>query len=71
MSLSFVLADLEKQVDSRLVHLDEPYTLEVQGVVAEEIEDPFGGDTNDLPMKSIAKNIHKHVSEIFSVDSQK
>jgi putative membrane protein len=47
------------------------YVLASLELIAEEIEDPFGGDTNDLPMKSMAKNIHKHVSEIFSVDSQK
>ena len=28
-------------------------------------------DNNDLPMKSMAKNIYKHVSEIFTADSQK
>jgi putative membrane protein len=47
------------------------YVLASLELIAEEIEDPFGGDANDLPMKSMAKNIHKHVSEIFTVDSQK
>jgi putative membrane protein len=35
-------------------------------LVAEEIEDPFGLDENDLPMEKIASNIDKHVSEILS-----
>ena len=47
------------------------YVLASLELIAEEIEDPFGGDANDLPMKSMAKNIHKHVSEIFTADSQK
>ncbi len=34
-------------------------------LIAEEIEDPFGFDTNDLPMKKIAENIEKHVHEIL------
>lgn len=34
--------------------------------VAEEIEDPFGNDDNDLPMSKIASNIRLHVSEILS-----
>jgi putative membrane protein len=47
------------------------YVLASLELIAEEIEDPFGGDANDLPMKSMAKNIHKQVSEIFTADSQK
>lgn len=47
------------------------YVLASLELIAEEIEDPFGGDTNDLPMKSMSKNIHKHISEIFAVESQK
>lgn len=34
-------------------------------LIAEEIEDPFGHDANDLPLNSICENIHKHVGEIF------
>ena len=34
-------------------------------VIAEEIEDPFGNDANDLPMTKIASNIKKHVEEIL------
>jgi putative membrane protein len=34
-------------------------------LVAEEIEDPFGTDSNDLPMEKMASNIKKHVAEIL------
>lgn len=34
-------------------------------LVAEEIEEPFGSDQNDLPIQKIADNIDKHVGEIF------
>ena len=33
--------------------------------VAEEIEEPFGLDPNDLPIKKMSENIDKHVGEIF------
>lgn len=35
-------------------------------LVAEEIEDPFSGDENDIPMDKIAENIKKHVAEILT-----
>jgi putative membrane protein len=35
-------------------------------LIAEEIEDPFGGDENDLPMNKMAQNIKKHVAEILN-----
>jgi len=41
------------------------YVLASLELIAEEIEDPFGGDANDLPMKKIASNIKKHVEEIL------
>jgi ion channel-forming bestrophin family protein len=41
------------------------YVLASLELVAEEIEDPFGADANDLPTDKIARNIHKHVDEIF------
>lgn len=41
------------------------YVLASLELIAEEIEDPFGGDTNDLPTTKIAGNIHKHVHEIL------
>ena len=41
------------------------YILASLEVIAEEIEDPFGGDANDLPMDRLARNINKHVGEIL------
>lgn len=41
------------------------YVLASLELVAEEIEDPFGKDANDLPTKKIAENIRKHVQEIL------
>jgi putative membrane protein len=41
------------------------YVLASLELIAEEIEDPFGGDSNDLPTTKIAGNIHKHVYEIL------
>jgi putative membrane protein len=41
------------------------YVLASLELIAEEIEDPFGGDANDLPMTKIATNIKKHVEEIL------
>ena len=42
------------------------YVLASLELIAEEIEDPFGGDENDLPMTKIASNIKKHVGEILN-----
>lgn len=42
------------------------YVLASLELIAEEIEDPFGGDENDLPMTKIASNIKKHVAEIIT-----
>jgi putative membrane protein len=41
------------------------YVLASLELIAEEIEDPFGNDTNDLPLLKIASNIKKHVEEIL------
>ena len=41
------------------------YVLASLDLIAEEIEDPFGSDANDLPMTKIATNIKKHVEEIL------
>ncbi len=41
------------------------YVLGSLELIAEEIEDPFGKDSNDLPMERIALNIEKHVAEIL------
>jgi putative membrane protein len=35
-------------------------------LIAEEIEDPFGVDSNDLPLDNICVNIKKHVGEILA-----
>ena len=42
------------------------YVLGSLELIAEEIEDPFGHDMNDLPTDKIADNIKKHIGEIFS-----
>ncbi len=34
-------------------------------LIAEEIENPFGSDPNDLPVDQICQNIRKHVSEVL------
>ncbi len=41
------------------------YVLASLELIAEEIEDPFGNDANDLPTAKIASNIKKHVEEII------
>ena len=41
------------------------YALTSLEVIAEEIEDPFGNESNDLPTDQIAKNIKKSITEIF------
>ncbi len=41
------------------------YVLASLELIAEEIEDPFGIDENDLPIEKIASNIKKHVEEIL------
>lgn len=41
------------------------YVLASLELIAEEIEDPFGSDANDLPTPKIASNIKKHVEELL------
>lgn len=41
------------------------YVLGSLELIAEEIEDPFGNDSNDLPMGKIADNIRKNVEQII------
>lgn len=41
------------------------YVLGSLEIIAEEIEDPFGKDSNDLPMEKLAENIKKHVCELL------
>mgnify|MGYP006183512787 FL=1 len=42
------------------------YVLASLELIAEEIENPFGVDANDLPVDEISNNIEKHVGEILS-----
>jgi putative membrane protein len=41
------------------------YVLASLELIAEEIEDPFGDDPNDLPTVKIAENIRKNVEELL------
>ena len=41
------------------------YVLASLEIIAEEIEDPFGGDVNDVPTDKLAVVIHKTVAEIL------
>ncbi|MEP7319094.1 MAG: bestrophin family ion channel, partial [Panacibacter sp.] len=41
------------------------YVLASLEIIAEEIEDPFGGDENDLPTMKIANNIERHIAELL------
>lgn len=41
------------------------YVLASLELIAEEIEDPFGNDENDLPTRKISENIKKHVEELI------
>lgn len=41
------------------------YVLASLELIAEEIEDPFGMDANDLPIEKITANIKKHIEEIL------
>lgn len=41
------------------------YVLASLELIAEEIEDPFGNDENDLPTQKITENIKKHVEELL------
>ncbi len=43
------------------------YVLASLELIAEEIEDPFGDDSNDLPTEEIANNIEKNVRQVLRV----
>jgi putative membrane protein len=43
------------------------YVLVSLELIAEEIEDPFGYDANDLPMTAISENVRKSTEEIFEL----
>lgn len=42
------------------------YALASLELIAEEIENPFGRDANDLPIDQMCHNIRKHVAELLS-----
>ncbi len=41
------------------------YVLASLELIAEEIEDPFSGDENDVPTDKLSQNIHRHMAEIL------
>ncbi len=41
------------------------YVLASLELIAEEIEEPFGGDDNDLPLEKMAHNIQVHIEELL------
>ncbi len=41
------------------------YVLASLELIAEEIEDPFGSDQNDLPTRKMSENIRKHIGELL------
>ena len=41
------------------------YVLASLELIAEEIEDPFNNDENDIPMETLAQNIEKNVQQIM------
>ncbi|WP_027378576.1 bestrophin family protein [Chryseobacterium daeguense] len=43
------------------------YVLMSLEIIAEEIEDPFGNDENDIPMETIAQNIERSVHQIMGL----
>lgn len=43
------------------------YVLMSLELIAEEIEDPFNNDENDIPMETIAQNIEKNVHQIMGL----
>lgn len=43
------------------------YVLVSLELIAEEIEDPFGNDANDLPLAAISENVRKSCNEILHV----
>ncbi|GAA4164542.1 bestrophin family ion channel [Chryseobacterium ginsenosidimutans] len=47
------------------------YVLMSLELIAEEIEDPFNNDENDIPMETIAQNIEKSVHQIMGLKNDK
>lgn len=46
------------------------YVLMSLEIIAEEIEDPFNNDENDIPMEAIAQNIEKNVHQILGIKNR-
>ncbi|WP_345991092.1 bestrophin family ion channel [Chryseobacterium sp. Chry.R1] len=46
------------------------YVLMSLELIAEEIEDPFNNDENDIPMETIAQNIEKNVHQIMGLKNK-
>lgn len=46
------------------------YVLMSLELIAEEIEDPFNNDENDIPMETIAQNIEKNVHQIMGAKNK-
>lgn len=46
------------------------YVLTSLEIIAEEIEEPFGHDDNDLPMDTMSKNIRKAVYQIWGMENK-
>ena len=57
MSIGYMMAFLTVFVFYVLMSLE---------VLAEEIEEPFNNEENDLPMELIAQNIERNIIRIFS-----
>ena len=57
VSLSYVVIPITVFVFYILVSIE---------IIAEEIENPFGTDDNDLPLEKLSDNIQLTVSEILS-----
>ena len=57
VSLSYVVIPITVFVFYILVSIE---------IIAEEIENPFGIDENDLPLEDMCKKIHRSTQEIFS-----
>lgn len=41
------------------------YVLASLELIAEEIEEPFGGDENDLPLEKMAHGMRVHIHEVI------
>jgi ion channel-forming bestrophin family protein len=66
--LIVVPLSLELDLKGILVGMGVAYFLLGLELIAEEIEEPFGNDTDDLPLDTIAGNIRRVVYEIFATD---